>query len=244
MLVSWDSVGGCESCPGRARWSRRAATTESVGPDRGGSHAGPRIPDRAGREHPAGPAARGDEGRGRGTGPGRAGQGGVLQPGRLGQGPDRAADGGGGGGVRRAAPGRHHRGAHLREHRGRPGHRGRAEGLSVRVRLPGQGRPGQDQRAAGLRRRGRGLPGHGVPRAPRFLLLGVQPAGPGDPGRLEAGPVRQPGEPGLALPLHRPGDLGPDRRPGHPLRGRASARAAPSPGPAGTSRRCPAAGSG
>ena len=142
-----------------------------------------------------------------------------FNPGGSVEGPDRAADGGGGGGVRRAAPGRHHRGAHLRQHRGRPGHRGGAEGLPVRVRLPGQGRPGQDQRAAGLRRRGRGLPGHRVPRAPRLLLLGVQPAGPGDPGRLEAGPVRQPGEPGLALPLDRPGDLGPDGRPGHPLRG-------------------------
>ena len=32
------------------------------------------------------------------------------------------------------------------------------------------------------------------------------------PGGLAARPVRQPGEPGLALPLHRPGDLGADRR--------------------------------
>ena len=49
------------------------------------------------------------------------------------------------------------------------------------------------------------------------------------PGRLEAGPVRQPGQPGLALPLDRAGDLGADRRQGHPLRGRASAPAARSP---------------
>ena len=52
-----------------------------------------------------------------------------------------------------------------------------------------------------------------------------RPAGPRDPGRLEAGPVRQPGEPGLALPLHRPGDLGADRGPHHALRRRASAPA-------------------
>ncbi len=76
---------------------------------------------------------------------------------------------------------------------------------------PDKVEPGQDQRAARLRRGGGGLPDHGVPGPPGLLLLGLGPAGGGDAGRLEAEPVRQPGEPGLALPLDRPGDLG--RRP-------------------------------
>ena len=55
-----------------------------------------------------------------------------------------------------------------------------------------------------------------------------------DPGRLEAGPVRQPGEPCLALPLHRPGRSG--RRPtaGSPTSWRASAPAGRSPAPGAT----------
>ena len=88
------------------------------------------------------------------------------------------------------------------------------------VRLPGQGQPGQDQRAACLRGRGRRLPDHRLARAPGLLLLGIGPAGGGDAGRLEAEPVRQPAEPGVALPVDRPGDLGADRRADHPLRGR------------------------
>ena len=40
------------------------------------------------------------------------------------------------------------------------------------------------------------------------------------PGRLEARPVLQPGEPAVALRDHRPGDLGADRRPDHHVRDR------------------------
>ena len=58
------------------------------------------------------------------------------------------------------------------------------------------------------------------PADPRSLLLGVRPAGPRDPRRLEARPVLQPGQPALALRDHRAGDLGADRRPDHPLRHR------------------------
>ena len=152
--------------------------------------------------------------------PGRAGQGGVLQSRRVGEGPDRAAHGGGGGGLRRAPARRHHHRADLRQHRDRAGHRGGGEGVPLRVRLPGQGGPGQDQCAARLRGGGGRLPRHGLTGPPGFLLLGVDPAGAGDPGRLEAGSVRQPGEPRLALPLHRAGDLGADGRQDHPLRGR------------------------
>ena len=42
----------------------------------------------------------------------------------------------------------------------------------------------------------------------------------GDPRRLEARPVLQPEQPGQPLRVHRPGDLGGHRRPGHPLRRR------------------------
>src|SRR5215210_7914211 len=52
----------------------------------------------------------------------------------------------------------------------------------------------------------------------------VDPADPRDPGRLEARPVLQPGEPALALRDHRPGDLGADRGPGHHLRHRSRHR--------------------
>ena len=78
----------------------------------------------------------------------------------------------------------------------------------------------KQQRAAGVRRRGRGLPDRGRARGPALLLQRLRPAGPRDPRRLEARPVRQPGQPALALRDDRPRDLGADRRPDHPLRGR------------------------
>ena len=77
-----------------------------------------------------------------------AGQGRVLQPRRQREGPHRAAHGRGRGGVGRAAARRHDRRADLRQHRRRAGDRRPAQGLPVRVRLPGQGGRGQAQRAA------------------------------------------------------------------------------------------------
>ena len=53
---------------------------------------------------------------------------------------------------------------------------------------------------------------------PGELLLGGRPAGPRHPGRVQAGPVLEPGEPGRPRADDRPGDLGPDRGPDHPLR--------------------------
>ena len=73
--------------------------------------------------------------------------------------------------------------------------------------------------------------------APGLLLLRLRPADARDRGRLEAGPVLQPGGPGQPLPHHRAGDLAGHPGPGHPLRRRASAPAARSPAPAATSRR-------
>ena len=110
-----------------------------------------------------------------------------------------------------------------------------AEGLQVRLRLPGQGQRGQAQRAQGVRRRGGRLPDRGRARAPRLLLQRLRPARVAA-GRLEARPVLQPAQPPLALRDHRAGDLGADRGPDHPLRRAVSAPAARSAAPAATSR--------
>ena len=150
----------------------------------------------------------------------RARQDRVPQPGRLGEGPDRRADDRGGREVRRAAPGRHDRRAHLGQHRRGSGHRRPAARLPLRVRAARQGQPGQDQRPQGVRRPGRGLPDGGLARGPSLVLLGQRPAGPRDRRRLEARPVLQPEQPALALRDHRSGALEPDRRPDHPLRHR------------------------
>ena len=125
----------------------------------------------------------------------RARQDRVPQPGRVGEGPDRRADDRGGRGVRRAAPRRHDRRAHLGQHRRRAGHRGPEARLRLRVRAARQGEPGQDQRAHGVRRPGRGLPDGGRPGGPAVVLLGQRPAGPRDRRRLEARPVLQPEQP-------------------------------------------------
>ncbi len=119
-----------------------------------------------------------------------------------------------------AAAGRHDRRAHLGQHRRRAGHRRAGEGLPLRLRLPRQGGRRQDRGAARVRRGGRRLPLGGRAGAPGVLLLRLRPPRRGDGGRLEARPVRQPRQPALALRDDRPGDLGADRGPGHPLRGR------------------------
>src|SRR5262249_16252289 len=82
--------------------------------------AGPRLANRACREHAAGPAAPGHPGPGRGRA-GCAGQGRVLQPGRLGEGPDRAAHGRGGRKVGTAPPRRDAHRAAPRPPQPRPG---------------------------------------------------------------------------------------------------------------------------
>ena len=148
--------GGAASVPGRTRGPRiRARRTRRHG-------AVPRLDDQPRRQHPAGEAQQRDR---RHPGDG-AGQGRVLQPRRLGEGPHRAAHDRGGRGERRAQPGGTIVEPTSRQHRCRPGDRGPAEGLQVRLRLPGQGLHGQDQRAAGVRRRGRGLPDRRRPGAP------------------------------------------------------------------------------
>ena len=105
--------------------------------------------------------------------------------------------------------------------------------LPVRVHLPGQGGPGQDQRAARLRRRGRRLPGHGGARSPATPTT-ASPAGwPREmPGGWQPDQYANPDNP-LAHYATRPGPeiwaqtdgtgdplRGRDRHRGHDLRHR------------------------
>jgi cystathionine beta-synthase len=77
--------------------------------------------------------------------------------------------------AERAGPaeaGRHDRRAHLGQHRPRPGHRRRAEGLSLHLRHGRQAVVREAGPAARLRRRGRALPDQRRARVARELLLG------------------------------------------------------------------------
>ncbi|MCO5556203.1 hypothetical protein L7F22_009748 [Adiantum nelumboides] len=72
--------------------------------------------------------------------------------------------------------------------------------------------------AACLRRRGRPHAGAGAPGRPAPRATAGRPDRRRDRRRLARRPVRQPGQPGRARADDRPGDLGADRRPGHPPR--------------------------
>ena len=78
---------------------------------------------------------------------------------------------------------------------------------------------GEDRPAARLRRRGRGRAHRGAAGVARVLLPRGRPAHRGDPGRVPAEPVPQPGEPRGALPHHRPRAVAAVGRPDHALRG-------------------------
>ena len=191
-------TGRCIDCPGAVR----------------------ELSPRPDRQHPAGPPPPDPRPapRRRGRTP-RPGQGGVPQPRRLGEGPHRHPHDRRGRGLGRAPARRHDRGADVRQHRrragdGRPGPR-----LQVRLRLPRQGERGQAQRAQGVRRGGGRVPHRGGAGAPRLLLQRLRQARVAA-GRVEAGPVLQPPEPGVALRDDRTRDLGADRREDHPLRDR------------------------
>ena len=153
----------------------------------------------------------------RGHGPGEAG---IPEPRRFHQGPHRGEDDRGGRTHRQAPARRHHRGAHLRQHRRRPGAGGPAEGLPLHLRGAGQGRRGQARRAPGLRRRGGGDAHRRRPRQPAELLRRLGPPRHRDSGRLQARPVLQPGRPGQPLRIHRAGNLARHGRPHHTLRDR------------------------
>ena len=121
---------------------------------------------------------------------------------------------------RRSCARRHDRRADVGQHRHRPGHRRAAEGLPR-----DRGDAGQDV----ARRRSTSC----APTAPRSSsarptsrptrpspTTGRRPPGRRDPRRLPAQPVLQPGQPAGPLRLHRPRDLGADRRPDHAPRRR------------------------
>ena len=176
-----------------------------------------RVAGRPGRQHPAGPAEPGD----RGPRAAGAGQGRVPEPRRLGEGPDRAADGRGRRGRRPAASPAARSWSRPAATPASgwpwwPSARATAASSSARTRSS------QDKRDV-LRAYGAEVvvcPTAVAAGAPGLLLLGLRPAGRGDPRRLEARPVLQPGGPGQPLRDHRTGDLGRHRRPGHPLRRR------------------------
>ena len=108
----------------------------------------------------------------------------------------------------RLRAGRHHRRADLGQHRRRPGHRRRHQGLPLHLRDARQDEPREDLAAAGLRRRGRDLPDRGRARVARELLLGVRPAGRGDP-RRRSSPTSTP-----TWPTRRPTTAPPAPRSG------------------------------
>ena len=106
------------------------------------------------------------------------------------------------------------------QHRHRPGHRRPPEGLPRHRGHAGQDVPREDRPPARLRRRGRRRPDGGAARLARVLLPRRRPPGRGDPGRLPAQPVLQPGQPRGPLRVHRARAVGAERRPDHPPRRR------------------------
>jgi hypothetical protein len=170
---------------------------------------------RPGRQHPPRQAEPGHRGH-PGNGPG---QGRVPQPRRVREGPHRDADPRRRGGLGGAGARRDDRRADLGQHRRRPGARGPAARLPLRVRPARQGRRGQAERPDGIRRRDRRHADGGPARAPRVVLLGVRPARAGDPRRIQAEPVREPERPAQPLRDDGPGDLAGHRGAADPLRG-------------------------
>ena len=159
----------------------------------------------------------------------------VLQSGRLDQGPRGDAARRGRGARRAAAARRHDHRADLRQHRHRPGDRRAPQGLPRDRGDAGQDVEGEDRPPARLRRRGRRRAHRREPGLAAVLLPRRRPPDRGDPRRLPAQPVRQHGQPGDALRLHRAGAVAPVGRADHALRRAASAPAARSPASPATS---------
>ena len=142
----------------------------------------------------------------------RRGEARVHGPGRLGQGPHRDQADRGGRTSREAQARRDDRRADLGQHRRRARHRRRDQGLPLHLRDARQDEPGEDLAPARVRRRSRHLPVRRRARVAGELLLRVRPPRRGDSGRLQARPVHEPRQPGGALRVDGPGDLGADRR--------------------------------
>ena len=82
-----------------------------------------------------------------------------------------------------------------RQHRRRARDRGGAQGLPLHLRHARQDEPGEDRDAARLRRRGRDHADRRRARLAGVVLLGLVAPRRGDPGRLQARPVLEHGEP-------------------------------------------------
>ena len=91
-----------------------------------------------------------------------------------------------------------------RQHRPRPGHRRRAQGLSLHLRHGRQAVGREAVAPARVRRGGRALPDQRRARIAGELLLGGRAARPRHPRRVQARPVLEPGEPD-APTRRRPG---------------------------------------
>ena len=190
--------------------SRAARRAEHVGSKYAFRRMAARVPDRSRSRRPdAARAASAHRSRGRGDGRREAR---VHEPRRLGQGPDRDQDDRGGRARGEAEAGRNDRRADLGQHRRRPRDRRRDQGLPLHLRHARQDEPGEDLAPARVRRRGRDLPLRGRAGVARELLLGLRPAGRGDPRRVQARPVHEHRQPGRALRDDRPRDLGADGR--------------------------------
>ena len=124
-----------------------------------------------------------------------------------------------------AQAGRHDHRADVGQHRARPGDRRRAQGLPLHLRHGRQAVGREAGAAAGVRRRGRPVPDQRRARVAGELLLGRGPPRPRHPGRVQARPVLERGEPGRPRADDRPRDLGPDRGADHaPRRARRDRR--------------------
>ena len=143
-----------------------------------------------------------------------------VQPRRLDQGPDRGQPDRRRRARRQPPRRRDDRRADLRQHRHRPRDRRPAEGLPRHRGHARQDVAREDRPAARAGRGGRDRADRRRPRVPAVLLPRRRPPDRGDPRRLPAQPVPQPGQPADPLRHHRPGDLAPDRGPDHPPRRR------------------------
>ena len=161
--------------------------------------------DGGGRRHPAGGARPGRWGT-----PAHRRQAGAHEPRRIGQGPDRAAHDRGGGAGRAAEARGRDRGADEGQHRRGPGQAAAIKGYRcIFVMADKQ----SEEKRALLRAYGAEVvicPTDVDPddeRSYYWVSIGSRARRP----VMEAGPVRQGGQPRGALPDHRPGDLGRDR---------------------------------
>ena len=146
------------------------------------------------------------------------GEGRVLQSRWVDQGPGRDPDGRGRRTRRPLTRRRHDHRADLGQHRHRARDRRAPEGLPGDRGDAGQDVAREDRPPARVRRRGRRVPDRRRSGLAAVLLPGRGPADAGDPGRVPAQPVLEPGEPGGALPEHRAGAVAPVRRADHALR--------------------------